>query len=413
MTHISLLHVLNLDTIGGVESLYVHFLKQALQSQGKEIAHNFTVVSGKKIHPLYMNHMTDLGLKKPFHEQYVLGLRLPKLLRFITEIRRGMIESIFHGMCRWVFWNRIEENAPPEECVYYEHGASWLVSPTPKKERFVREAKKVIANSKAAKILLSHLWGLPLQEITIVENPLRPDIEILAEPKKLSISQGPIRLGYIGRLIALKSPSVCLYTLKDLLDRNIDATLDIAGEGPEKVFLQNLAIRLGISERVRFLGTVSTIHTFYDNIDILIIPSVREPLGLVALEASARGIPVVASCVDGLYESVLHNGSGILIPPSLDFGAHEKEFISKKHGLPSVVVDPVSETITTPKFLDPSTVSHTIQKLMSDPEEYLRLSTGGLFHVRNRITFDDYYTKLLQEFVTPPLETADEEEQEA
>lgn len=409
MGPLPLLHVLNLDTIGGVESLYTHFLQKSFEDQFLDKALNYTIVSGKKAHPIYGEKISQIGLKKPFHEQYIFGIRVPKLFRGIKDIRRGMIESIFHGYVRWVFWNRIEEGSAPNESIYYEHGASWMTEPSPKQETFMKSQKKIIANSHAAQIILSQLWTIPKESISFIENPLRPDIQIIEHPRTLASSKR-IRLGYIGRLQAIKAPGLTLHLVKNLLDKNIDVTLDIAGIGPEKPFLEELAKKMGIAQRVRFLDTVTSVSEFYDGIDLAIIPSIREPLGLVALEASARGIPVLATCVDGLFESVKQNRSGILVSPSLEISEHYKEFISKMYGLPTFVVNPITMALTEPKFVDPTLLTESVLKLLESPEEYLRLSTGGLHTVSLRSDFNTYTTNLIDALITPPLEMDEEEE---
>ncbi|MGR3952380.1 MAG: glycosyltransferase family 4 protein [Chlamydia sp.] len=394
MTQFPLLHILNLDTIGGVESLYINFL-------AKDFQRNFTVVSGKRLNPLYLRKFHDLGLKRPFHERYIFGIRIPKNLRWVTDIRRVMVEHIFTGKCRWVFWNRIEELKPPAEAIYYEHGASWMTEKTSKKERFIRSVRKIIANSHASQIFLSEFWGLKKEEIAVVANPLRPDIQILDQPKKFA-SNALIRLGYVGRLIPLKAPSTCLYVLHNLLHNGIVASLDIAGVGPEEPFLRQLADRLGIAHQVRFLGAVENVDQLYDSIDFLIVPSIREPLGLVALEAAARGVPVIASSVDGLAESVSDGVSGILISPTIALSL-SKDFISKRDGIPERVVDPKKGLLVAPKFLDPLHVTQAIMQMVQRPGTYQDFSQGALEHVRKRLSFDEYFSQLMWQFSTPPL----------
>ncbi len=398
---LSLLHVLNLDTIGGVESLYINFIQELLKNRQRTETLHHTIVSGSRCHPIYQSVFDQFGYK-PFHELYLSRIKIPKFLRWIVDVRRGMIDNVINGPSRWVFWNRIEERDPPEDAVYYEHGASWMVEPNEKRKKFVKGMKKIIANSKAAQTLVSHMWDIPFDDIALVENPLRPDIAIRSEPRK-GPKEGHIHLGYIGRLIPLKAPGILLHTLSTLLTKyKRQVTLHIAGEGSEKDFLVSLAKSLGVENNVKFLGRVDKINEFYDSIDFLIIPSVREPLGLVALEASAHGIPVIASQVDGLAESVADQKSGILIPPSLDIVKHQPEFIKGTSGLPRFVVDSVHQKIIDPRFLDPSMVAQTIDHIVSTPGLYEELSAGGISHVMSRITFDQYVESLLREICDMP-----------
>jgi glycosyltransferase involved in cell wall biosynthesis len=92
-----------------------------------------------------------------------------------------------------------------------------------------------------------------------------------------------------------------------------DCELWIVGDGPERVRLETLAEELGLSNAISFLGIRSDVAQLVQNSDVLIIPSLwQEPSGLVALEALACGVPVIASSVGGLPE-IVTSDSGILV----------------------------------------------------------------------------------------------------
>jgi glycosyltransferase involved in cell wall biosynthesis len=197
----------------------------------------------------------------------------------------------------------------------------------------------------------------------------------------------------VGRLVPIKGIFVALHTLKELLSRGIPATLDIAGDGDQKQAAQQCAMRLGIHSSVRWHGCVGNVQSLYDAIDILLIPSLREPLGLVALEAAARGVPSVAASVDGLTESVLHNQTGICIPPTLPINI-ANGLLAGKHGIPTVVVDPTSRTLVSPKLLDPKQCADAVQKLISEPSLYSSYSQSAIAHAKSRSDFDGYFHQI-------------------
>jgi len=80
----------------------------------------------------------------------------------------------------------------------------------------------------------------------------------------------------------------------------------IAGDGPEKAGLKTLALNIGIGERVHFVGKAGRqmVHALMRGAKGLVVPSLREPMGIVALEGMAAGIPLLVSSVDGLREIV-------------------------------------------------------------------------------------------------------------
>jgi len=96
--------------------------------------------------------------------------------------------------------------------------------------------------------------------------------------------------------------------------REVDSVLLMVGEGPERSSAQALARRLGRLDRVRFLGQHQAIEEIVGLADVFLLPSELESFGLAALEAMARGVPVVGSDAGGLPEVVRHAESGYLLP---------------------------------------------------------------------------------------------------
>jgi glycogen(starch) synthase len=120
-----------------------------------------------------------------------------------------------------------------------------------------------------------------------------------------------------GRLTQQKGFDVALDAFSRVLSRYPTATLFVAGEGELRADLEQQSARLGLGERVRFLGRVShqEIYALLNRATMMLIPSRYEPFGLVALEAAQMARPVVASQVDGLAEVVVHGETGLLVEP--------------------------------------------------------------------------------------------------
>ena len=98
------------------------------------------------------------------------------------------------------------------------------------------------------------------------------------------------------------------------VSREVDAVLLLVGEGPERSSAQALARRLGVLDRMRFLGTQRDIGEIATMADVFLLPSELESFGLSALEAMACGVPVIGSDAGGLPEVVRHSESGYLLP---------------------------------------------------------------------------------------------------
>lgn len=94
----------------------------------------------------------------------------------------------------------------------------------------------------------------------------------------------------------------------------IPARLLLIGDGPDRGRAQQLANDLEIADRVIFLGKQESVAELLACADLFILPSATESFGLVALEAMACGVPVIATCVGGLPEVVPHGVAGWLAP---------------------------------------------------------------------------------------------------
>ena len=127
--------------------------------------------------------------------------------------------------------------------------------------------------------------------------------------KKLNLN-GPTLLS-VGHLIERKGHDLVIGALPKLPD----TTLMIAGAGPEREALEQQASRLGVHDRVRFLGQVGheTLRDVYGAADALVLASSREGWANVLLEAMACGTPVVATNVWGTPEIVAEHAAGVLM----------------------------------------------------------------------------------------------------
>jgi glycosyltransferase involved in cell wall biosynthesis len=88
----------------------------------------------------------------------------------------------------------------------------------------------------------------------------------------------------------------------------------LVGDGPEYGRTRELVESLKLDRFVRYVGVVDEVAPLLRAADVLLLPSETESFGLVALEAMASGVPVVASDVGGLPEVVAHGSTGFLAP---------------------------------------------------------------------------------------------------
>jgi N-acetyl-alpha-D-glucosaminyl L-malate synthase BshA len=96
--------------------------------------------------------------------------------------------------------------------------------------------------------------------------------------------------------------------------QKLNARLVMIGDGPDAGAARKLAQDLGVLDRVKFTGVLDGVADLLQAANLLLLPSQTESFGLVALEAMASGVPVVASDVGGLPEVVEHGVTGFLAP---------------------------------------------------------------------------------------------------
>ncbi|MDE2261189.1 MAG: glycosyltransferase [Gammaproteobacteria bacterium] len=132
---------------------------------------------------------------------------------------------------------------------------------------------------------------------------------------ELGIEAGRPVLAIIGRMHPVKGHRALLAMLPAVVRSCPRALLLVIGDGPERTPCEALARSLGISQHVRFLGRRDDVPRLLAAIDLVLMPSQSEGLGLAAIEALAAARPVIAFSVGGLPEVVVDGLNGRLVPP--------------------------------------------------------------------------------------------------
>lgn len=129
-----------------------------------------------------------------------------------------------------------------------------------------------------------------------------------------------VRLLNIAAMSPRKGQIVLVRALARLRDRGRDVTLTVVGDGPERTTLEAEVARLGLSDRVTFLGSLGhgELAGCYEQADIFCLPSFAEGMPTVLMEAMASGVPVVATTIAGTAELVEHGVCGLLVAPARD-----------------------------------------------------------------------------------------------
>ncbi|MBX9667938.1 MAG: glycosyltransferase family 4 protein [Candidatus Obscuribacterales bacterium] len=183
--------------------------------------------------------------------------------------------------------------------------------------RLTFESWKIIVNSVHMKAELGQLFTVPEDKIHIVPNGTDPahfNFEFDPKPMRASFAADHQRIVlYVGRLVNEKGVQVMLQAAPMILSHYPGTQFLVVGTGYFMDDLKAQASNLGVDHNVKFLGYVSDddLLRLYKIADVVCIPSLYEPFGIVALEGMAANVPVVVSDVGGLRDFVEHMETGI------------------------------------------------------------------------------------------------------
>jgi glycosyltransferase involved in cell wall biosynthesis len=113
--------------------------------------------------------------------------------------------------------------------------------------------------------------------------------------KQLGISETTIVIGCVGRLCKQKNQEFLLDITEELQRRNLNTLTLLVGDGDLRASLQADIAGRNLASAIRMLGAQSNVASLYQAMDVLVMPSRYEGLGIVAIEAQAANLPVVAS----------------------------------------------------------------------------------------------------------------------
>lgn len=320
---IRLMHITNDLEIGGVQELLLLLLKN-LNKERFRLYLGTVCAKGELVRDI-----EDLGVQVRYYPcirrnllfKWITPYQVFRLSRWMREERIDIVHThlflggligrvaallarvpaVIHTEHNTYYWKR-----------FYHVGIDRILA---------KFTEKIIAVSQAVQDFTLKQEGISPDKFTVIYNGIdyeRFDIGIGKDRirEEFKIPLGAPLVGSIGRLVPQKGFKNLLLAAAKVLEEIPETKFLIVGDGPERRNLEVEACRLGISEDIIFTGFRRDIPQILSTVDLFVLASLWEGMGLVLLEAMAAGRPVVATAVGPIPEIIEDKITGVLTPPS-------------------------------------------------------------------------------------------------
>jgi glycosyltransferase involved in cell wall biosynthesis len=345
---VKILLVTPMMSSGGAETV-VYDVASGLAGKGHSVA---VASSGGRladdlmVRGITVHEFPALAGKRPMQ---VLGA-IPALARLLRSERYDAVNAHAFLTAVEVWCARLISRAPvPLVFTLHLQERKGLYPVMAKTLRFI--AARVITVCRSTKVRLADS-GLPAEMVEVLYNGVDVANFPLREPNPPG---RPLRVGVVARLVERKGHRFLLEAMARLGDDGDcpEFSLDVVGDGPAGDELRQLTARLGLSDRVNFLGDTGEIPSILAQMDIFVLPSTYEAFPVSLLEAMSTGVAVLATDVDGVPELIEDGVTGVLVPPR-----------------------------------DVERLAAALKGLLLDDNKRERLAQAGASHVRNGFTLE-------------------------
>ncbi|MEK6564402.1 MAG: glycosyltransferase family 4 protein [Candidatus Omnitrophota bacterium] len=310
---------------GGISS-YILNLAQGLTVRGHKVY--IGSAGGEWVERLTKNNIEHINL--PLKTKSIIS---PKLLFSYFILKKALKDKrvdIIHSQTRvtsvLAYWLSAKTAIP---FVSTAHG---FFKPRWERLRFPCWGDLVIAISHAVKEHLIRDFKVAPDKIRLVRNGIK--VASLQSPvsrrkeikEEFGLKDGPV-VGIIARLSEVKGHKYLIQAMSEVAAEIPEVQLLSVGDGAIKKELEDLALSLGILERARFIPAVADTREALSVMDVFVMPSLQEGLGLSIMEAMLSGLAVAASSVGGIPSLIKDGQTGILVRPK-DASALAKAIIS-------------------------------------------------------------------------------------
>jgi len=390
MQRIKVLHMVGLTQGYGVERQLLDHL--ALNAENpNEIEHH---VCALKISEEIQRELEELEI--PYIKNNLKSFsKIGQLKRYVQQNNIQILHA--HNLLRYPIRTRIIPKLIGIPAVLeHEHGMVWNMGFSPLLNATKQLVNMNICNSDAAKIMLKTKFEI---EARVVHNGIKIPEILPADShcdkiaKELKLEEHDHVVGFVGRLNTPKGVHAFIRMVQIIKQTMNNVKFLIVGDGPMRTELEQFAEQLDVRNDILFMGFRSDVRAIMSRLDVMVVPSIREPFGNVVIEAAFAKRVVVASCVDGIAETIIHGETGFLIDCTDPAPQRTKRGISR---LPNCVVDGRSRQLRQPMLPNSSMLAETVMMCLENPLLREKIGDNAFRRASQYFSLERYRTDLDQ-----------------
>ncbi|MCP4681813.1 MAG: glycosyltransferase [Desulfobacterales bacterium] len=316
---VAVLHILSSADIAGGERYLLDLIKYADETIKHLIILPYPgpLTQALEDHKYYY---TIVNMKKKFSIRSILAL--------VQYLKKNNVDIIHTHGYRANFYGGIASILGGTKIISTIHVSLYDYVDTPLLVRcvyilleriFSHKTSTLICISNAMKGDMIKL-GIDPRKIVVIPNGVdlerfypRPAEERIKS--QLGFNKQDMLIGTVGRMVTEKGQIYLLEALKYLKAEWKNLKCLFVGKGPMLPQLKKLARDSGLEDMCIFPGIRNDIELIYPMLELFVLPSIREPFGLVLLEAMASGVPVLATASGGPLDFINTGINGVLVPP--------------------------------------------------------------------------------------------------
>lgn len=305
------------DEIGGAQ-IHLRDMSKKLKDDG----HTVIVVTGED--GALVKQLTEYGIEVNIITSLVRQISplndlkaIFKLRKFIKNVRPDILS--LHSSKAGII-GRLASVLLGVPVVFTAHGWSFAEGINNNQRKLYALIEKILAPLLDKVITVSHqdknlaieMGVLGAEKQIVVHNGI-PTLSHSSISGRMCKHEEKVRIVCVARFSEQKDHGTLLQALNLLPQVNWELVL--IGKGPLMENVRNLALTLGVEDKVSFFGERNDVEEILSSSDIFVLPSNWEGLPLSILEAMRAGLPVIATDVGGVSEIITNDINGYLVPP--------------------------------------------------------------------------------------------------